>query len=723
MQKHEKINKNGLWIEEPLHDFLEMEVLPGSMVNPELFWKGFSNLIKNYSPLNKHLLKKRDYLQKEINAWHQNQIGKKINPQVYKSFLLEIGYLMSEGDDFQIETKDVDPEIGIMSGPQLVVPVTNARYTINAVNARWGSLYDAIYGSDVLDDGPVSSSYDPERGERVIAFSKSHLDQFAPLINYSWSEVSKIAVDNNSLSLFSGKTTISLLEQSQFLGYRNDQNGILSEVILTTNDLRCRIIIDRNSNIGKDDRANINDIQIEAAITTIIDCEDSVATVDTEDKVKAYRNWLGLMKGDLSTTFSKGGSIINRQLNSDIDITTSSGSKLTLKGRSLLLVRNVGHLMTTPSILDEHGDEIGEGLMDAVCTVLIAQHDIKRQSGIKNSTAGSVYIVKPKMHGPEEVKFANDVFTEIEKFLQMQPNSIKMGIMDEERRTSVNLKECIREAKSRIAFINTGFLDRTGDEIHTSMEAGPMLPKKDMKLTKWIKAYENSNVDIGLACGLQGKAQIGKGMWAMPDLMADMLEQKIDHPKSGANCAWVPSPTAAVIHALHYHLVNVTSIQSTIKNEYPRTSLKDLLDIPLLMDRALTEEEINNEIRNNAQGILGYVVRWVDQGIGCSKVPDIDGIGLMEDRATCRISSQALANWIRHGLASKQNVIQILEEMAILVDKQNDADDAYTPMSSNYNRKAFSAACDLIFSGLDQPSGYTEPILHAKRREQKNGKS
>ena len=723
MQKHERINKNGLWIEEPLHDFLEMEVLPGSMVNPELFWKGFSNLIKNYSPLNKQLLKKRDYLQKEINAWHQNQIGKKINPQVYKSFLLEIGYLMSEGDDFQIETKDIDPEIGIMSGPQLVVPVTNARYTINAVNARWGSLYDAIYGSDVLDDGPVSSSYDPERGERVIAFSKSHLDQFAPLINYSWSEVSKIAVTNNSLSLFSGKTTISLLEQSQFLGYRNDQNGILSEVILTKNDLRCRIIIDRKSNIGKDDRANINDIQIEAAITTIIDCEDSVATVDTEDKVKAYRNWLGLMKGDLSTTFSKGGSIINRQLNSDIDITTSSGSKLTLKGRSLLLVRNVGHLMTTPSILDEHGDEIGEGLMDAVCTVLIAQHDIKRQSGIKNSTADSVYIVKPKMHGPEEVKFANDVFTEIEKFLQMQPNSIKMGIMDEERRTSVNLKECIREAKSRIAFINTGFLDRTGDEIHTSMEAGPMLPKKDMKLTKWIKAYENSNVDIGLACGLQGKAQIGKGMWAMPDLMADMLEQKIDHPKSGANCAWVPSPTAAVIHALHYHLVNVTSIQSTIKNEYPRTSLKDLLDIPLLMDRALTEEEINNEIRNNAQGILGYVVRWVDQGIGCSKVPDIDGIGLMEDRATCRISSQALANWIRHGLASKQNVIQILEEMAILVDKQNDADNSYTPMSSNYNRKAFTAACDLIFSGLDQPSGYTEPILHAKRREQKNGKS
>jgi malate synthase len=723
MQKHERINKNGLWIEEPLHDFLEMEVLPGSMVSPELFWKGFSNLIKNYSPLNKQLLKKRDYLQKEINAWHQNQIGKKINPQVYKSFLLEIGYLMSEGDDFQIETKDIDPEIGIMSGPQLVVPVTNARYTINAVNARWGSLYDAIYGSDVLDDGPVSSSYDPERGERVIAFSKSHLDQFAPLINYSWSEVSEIAVNNNSLSLFSGKTTISLLEQSQFLGYRNDQNGILSEVILTKNNLRCRIIIDRNSNIGKDDKANINDIQIEAAITTIIDCEDSVATVDTEDKVKAYRNWLGLMKGDLSTTFSKGGSIINRQLNSDIDITTSSGSKLTLKGRSLLLVRNVGHLMTTPSILDEHGDEIGEGLMDAVCTVLIAQHDIKRQSGIKNSTAGSVYIVKPKMHGPEEVKFANDVFTEIEKFLQMQPNSIKMGIMDEERRTSVNLKECIREAKSRIAFINTGFLDRTGDEIHTSMEAGPMLPKKDMKLTKWIKAYENSNVDIGLACGLQGRAQIGKGMWAMPDLMADMLEQKIDHPKSGANCAWVPSPTAAVIHALHYHLVNVTSIQSTIKNEYPRTSLKDLLDIPLLMDRALTEEEINNEIRNNAQGILGYVVRWVDQGIGCSKVPDIDGIGLMEDRATCRISSQALANWIRHGLVSKQNVIQILEEMAILVDKQNDADNSYTPMSSNYNRKAFTAACDLIFSGLDQPSGYTEPILHAKRREQKNGKS
>ena len=719
MAKYEFINKKSLRVAKPLYEFLEMEALPGSGVGSDTFWEGFSNLVRNYGPINRQVLEKRSSLQKQINIWHQNQNGKKIDLLEYKSFLESIGYLVPEGEDFQIETENVDPEIAVIPGPQLVVPITNARYTINAVNARWGSLYDAVYGSDVLGDASVGEAYNSDRGARVVAFSKAHLDKFAPLVDCTWSQVSQISIIDNSPALFSGDERVELFDQSQFLGYRKNGSGLLAELILTKNRLHCRIIIDENDIIGKGDQANISDIQIEAAITTIVDCEDSVATVDAEDKALAYRNWLGLMKGDLSAHFNKGGSAIDRRLNSDIEIITSTGTTQMLKGRSLLLVRNVGHLMTTPCILDENGDEIGEGLMDAVCTALIAQHDIKRQSGLKNSTTGSVYIVKPKMHGPEEVRLANDVFNEVEKFLQMEPNTIKMGIMDEERRTSINLKECIREAKSRIAFINTGFLDRTGDEIHTSMEAGPMLPKNDMKLTKWIKAYENRNVDIGLACGLQGKAQIGKGMWAMPDLMANMLEQKIDHPKSGANCAWVPSPTAATIHALHYHLVNVTSVQSAIKREYPRTSLNDLLSIPLLTERILTEAEKINEIRNNAQGILGYVVRWVDQGIGCSKVPDINNTGLMEDRATCRISSQALANWIRHGVTSKQEVEGILKEMAILVDEQNSMDAEYSPMSSDYNSNAFYAACDLIFSGVEQPSGYTEPILHARRSRQK----
>ena len=720
MAKSEFIIKKNLQVAKPLCDFLEMEALPGSGVDPNAFWEGFSNLVRTCGPINKKLLEKRAFLQKQISAWHQKQNGKKIDLSEYQSFLGNIGYLLPEKDDFEIETANVDPEIGVVPGPQLVVPITNARYTINAVNARWGSLYDAVYGSDVLGDTPNSSTYSPERGARVVAFSKAHLDKFAPLVDCTWSQISKILIVDNLLSLSSGDKKVELLDQSQFVGYRSNSSEVLTELVLIKNRLHCRIIIDANDIIGKSDPANICDVQIEAALTTIVDCEDSVATVDTEDKVLAYRNWLGLMKGNLSASFNKAGSTINRNLNSDIQIITPTGAPLILKGRSLLLVRNVGHLMTTPSILDENGDEIGEGLMDAVCTVLIALHDIKRQSGIKNSTTGSVYIVKPKMHGPEEVRFANDVFNEVEKFLQITPNTVKMGIMEEERRTSINLKECIREAKSRIAFINTGFLDRTGDEIHTSMEAGPMLPKNDMKFTKWIKAYENRNVDIGLACGLQGKAQIGKGMWAMPDLMADMWKQKIDHPKSGANCAWVPSPTAATIHALHYHLVNVTAIQSEIKREYPRTSLNDLLSIPLLAERILTEDEKINEIRNNAQGILGYVVRWVDQGIGCSKVPDINNTGLMEDRATCRISSQALANWIRHGVISKHEVEEILREMAILVDEQNSMDSEYTPMSLDYDSNAFYAACDLIFSGVEQPSGYTEPILHSRRSRQKS---
>ncbi len=720
MPEYEFIFKNNLRVAKPLCDFIEMEALPGSGVAPDIFWDGFSNLVRTYGPINKRLLAKREFLQKKINLWHQNQKGKKIDFSEYKSFLKNIEYLVPEGEDFEIETANIDPEIGMIPGPQLVVPGTNARYTINAVNARWGSLYDAVYGSDVLGDVPSSDEYNPDRGGRVVAFSKAHLDQFAPLVDCSWSQVCKISIVDNALLLFFGDKKVELFDQSQFLGYRNNSHGGLTEVILTKNRLHCRVIIDSNDIIGKADKANISDIQIEAALTTIVDCEDSVSTVDAEDKVLAYRNWLGLMKGNLSVCFSKGGLTIDRHLNTDIGIITSRGENLTLKGRSLLLVRNVGHLMTTPSILDENGDEVGEGLMDAVCTVLIALHDIKRQSGIKNSTTGSVYIVKPKMHGPEEVRFANDVFNEVEKFLQMSPNTVKMGIMDEERRTSINLKECIREAKSRIAFINTGFLDRTGDEIHTSMEAGPMLPKNDMKLTKWIKAYENRNVDIGLACGLQGKAQIGKGMWAMPDLMAHMLEQKIDHPKAGANCAWVPSPTAAIIHALHYHLINVRSVQTEIKRQHPRTSIDDLLSIPLLTERVLTEDERINEIRNNAQGILGYVVRWIDQGIGCSKVLDINNVGLMEDRATCRISSQALTNWIHHGVTSKQEVEQVLREMAILVDEQNNTDTEYCPMAPSYDTNAFYAACDLVFSGMEQPSGYTEPILHSRRSQQKD---
>ena len=720
MPEYEFIIKNNLRVAKPLCDFIEMEALPGSGVTPDIFWDGFSNLVRTYGPINKRLLAKREFLQKKINLWHQNQKGKKIDFSEYKSFLKNIEYLVPEGEDFEIETANIDPEIGMIPGPQLVVPGTNARYTINAVNARWGSLYDAVYGSDVLGDVPSSDEYNPDRGSRVVAFSKAHLDQFAPLVDCSWSQVCKISIVDNALLLFFGDKKVELFDQSQFLGYRNNSHGGLTEVILIKNRLHCRVIIDSNDIIGKADKANISDIQIEAALTTIVDCEDSVSTVDAEDKVLAYRNWLGLMKGNLSVCFSKGGLTIDRHLNTDIGIINSRGENLTLKGRSLLLVRNVGHLMTTPSILDENGDEVGEGLMDAVCTVLIALHDIKRQSGIKNSTTGSVYIVKPKMHGPEEVRFANDVFNEVEKFLQMSPNTVKMGIMDEERRTSINLKECIREAKSRIAFINTGFLDRTGDEIHTSMEAGPMLPKNDMKLTKWIKAYENRNVDIGLACGLQGKAQIGKGMWAMPDLMAHMLEQKIDHPKAGANCAWVPSPTAAIIHALHYHLINVRSVQTEIKRQHPRTSIDDLLSIPLLTERVLTEDERINEIRNNAQGILGYVVRWIDQGIGCSKVLDINNVGLMEDRATCRISSQALTNWIHHGVTSKQEVEQVLREMAILVDEQNNTDTEYCPMAPSYDTNAFYAACDLVFSGMEQPSGYTEPILHSRRSQQKD---
>ena len=714
------IRKNKLRLDKVLYDFLKNEALPGTGLAPELFWAGFSELIENFGPRNKELLNKRKLIQEKLNEWHLNHRYTASSLESYKEFLYEIEYLVPEGDDFQIETINVDPEIADISGPQLVVPITNARYAINAANARWGSLYDAVYGTDVMGDLPNTQTYDTHRGARVTVFAKSHLDQFAPLVNSTWAEVSSISVVNNQLHLRVGQTTIQLLDQKQYVGYQADQNNKLSELVLIKNNIHCRILINSLDIVGKNDPANISDILIEAAISTIMDCEDSVATVDADDKVTAYRNWLGLMKGNLSASFKKNGVTIKRNLEDDIKVVTPLGSTVSLKGRSLLLIRNVGHLMTTSSIIDNAGDEIGEGLMDAVCTSLIALHDINRTTGNKNSLTKSVYIVKPKMHGPEEVNFINDVFNEIEKFLQMPLNTIKIGIMDEERRTSVNLKECIREAKSRIAFINTGFLDRTGDEIHTSMEAGPMLPKADMKASRWINAYENRNVDIGLACGFKGRAQIGKGMWAMPDLMAEMLEKKINHPKEGANCAWVPSPTAAIIHALHYHLIDVKSVQLEIEDKYPRTSLDDLLCIPVLNNKILTPHEIENEIRNNAQGILGYVVRWIDQGVGCSKVPDTNNIGLMEDRATCRISSQALANWMHHGIISKDQVMDTMKEMASLVDQQNNTDENYTPMSTSYDTIAFKTACDLVFSAINQPSGYTEPILHFRRGQQKS---
>ena len=719
MLKSDFVTINKLSVEKTFYDFLEIEVLPTTGIDTALFWEGFSKLIEKFGPVNKKLLEKRNYLQTKINEWHRTQKSKEIDLDKYKKFLYEIGYLVEEKEDFKIQTSGIDPEIGMVSGPQLVVPVTNARYAINAVNARWNSLYDAVYGSDVLGDTPPPGPFSHDRGERVISFSKSHLDLLAPLENGYWSKVSKIAIIANKLALFEETKEIRLKNPEQFVGHIQKNDGCPLGVILIKNGLHCRIEINPNGTVGANDIANINDVQIESAITTIIDFEDSVATVDAEDKIMAYRNWLGLMKGNLSTNFVKDGKHVERHLNSDLEITNRQGVKTFLKGRSLLLARNVGHLMTTPFVLDQYGEEVGEGLVDAICTVLIAKHNIELKAGPKNSIHDSIYIVKPKMHGPEEVKFANDVFSEVEQMLQLPPNTIKIGIMDEERRTSVNLKECIREAKSRLAFINTGFLDRTGDEIHTSMEAGPMVTKKDMKATRWINAYENNNVDVGIACGLPGKAQIGKGMWAMPDLMSDLMEQKIAHPRAGANCAWVPSPTAATIHALHYHLVDVAKVQKTLGTEIPRTSLNDLLDIPLLKNKILSESEIDEEIRNNAQGILGYVVRWVDMGIGCSKVPDLNDVGLMEDRATCRISSQALANWIYHGVISEQRVLEILKEMAALVDKQNENDAQYKPMAISYNNNAFEAANDLIFQARQQPSGYTEPILHGRRIRQK----
>ena len=718
----ERIKEYDLTIDKNLYNFINLEVLPDTNINKENFWKGFSNLVSNFDPINKKLLLKRDTIQKKINEWHKINNVKEIDYSLYKDFLYEIEYLVKEGPDFKIDTNNVDPEISSISGPQLVVPITNARYSLNAVNARWGSLYDALYGSDVIESISKSKSYDPNRGLKVIKYAKSHLDKFAPIENSSWEKIIKIELKDKILKLFFSKSSYShLLDPSQIVGYKLNKDNLIEELVLIKNNLHCRIIFDPNHDVGKSDPINISDIILESAISTILDCEDSIAAVDTDDKILAYRNWLGLMKGNLETKFIKNDKEINRSLNEDIKIKTIDGNTQILKGRSLMLIRNVGHLMTTSSILNKEGKEIGEGLMDSIVTSLIALHDLKKSNNNKkNSLYNSIYIVKPKMHGPEEVKFTNDIFQYVEEILNLPINTIKIVIMDEERRTSVNLKECIRSAKSRVAFINTGFLDRTGDEIHTSMYAGPFINKNMMKSCDWIKAYEERNVQIGLECGLQGRAQIGKGMWAMPDLMSEMINTKIAHLKAGANCAWVPSPTAATLHSMHYHQVNVINIQNEIIKKGIKTNLNNLINLPLLRGKNLSEEEITSEIENNAQGILGYVVRWIDQGIGCSKVPDINNIGLMEDRETCRISSQSLVNWILHDIVSKDKVEKSLKKMAQIVDNQNKHDPNYIKMSPDFNTLAFKAAHDLIFEGLNQPSGYTEPILHKRRLQIKN---
>ena len=716
--KTSSTNSVSLTISNHLRDFLENEVLDGLDISKEHFWSSFEKIVNEFSPRNKALLQKREDIQSQIDSWHIDHKDEDFNPEKYKTFLSDIGYIAPRSPDFSISTDNVDPEIKTIAGPQLVVPVMNARFALNAANARWGSLYDALYGTDVIsenDGAEKVGGYNPVRGDKVIDFAKNFLDETVPLEQGSFIDVLGFEfVDGNIQVLLPDLGKVSLKNPSQYIGYRDNGNDSY-DLLFKNNNLHFEIQIDPNHPIGQTDKAGIKDILMESAITTIQDCEDSVAAVDGEDKTAVYRNWLGLMKGDLKESFDKNGSLITRELNSDRTYITAEGNDLVLPGRSLMLVRNVGHLMTNPGVLDSQGNEVPEGIIDAMFTICIAIHDLNKNGLYQNSKTGSIYIVKPKMHGPEEVQFTCDLFSAVEAALGLPQLTAKVGIMDEERRTTVNLKECIEVAKDRVIFINTGFLDRTGDEIHTSMEAGPMITKADMKLHQWIAQYENWNVDIGLETGFKGRAQIGKGMWPMPDEMLGMYNTKTMHPKAGANCAWVPSPTAATLHAIHYHQILVSEEQERIMNR-DKASLDAILDIPVHKSPSeISSEEIQAELENNCQGILGYVVRWVDQGVGCSKVPDINNVGLMEDRATCRISSQHIANWLHHNLVSEDQVREAMKKMALVVDEQNNSDPLYKSMAPSYDGLAFEAACNLAIQGRTQPSGYTEPILHETR--------